>query len=369
MKILYICTFYHQAMIFRDSMDSLEKRGHKVLAFNAVSKGTKIADKYMPIMDEKVIHKECFRKVDRLFFHYKQRKIKKAIDLSICVSDFDLIHSHTLFNGGWAAYQLHKKYGIPYVISVRSTDLNVFLRIPVFQRIARTIVEHAAGVLFLSSAYRDAFLEKCYSEKERARVEQKSEVIPNGLESFWIDHIFKGKKELHTPLELLCVGAIDRNKNVVTTLKAVDQLNAEGIPTHLTAIGQVKDEHIKSILDNNIFSTVIPFLKKEELIDFYRSADVFVMPSLHETFGRVYAEAMTQGLPVVYTRGEGFDGTFADGTIGYGVKAEDVEEIAEAIRRILRDYVAISSACVEKCRVFDWDSIAARLELFYSRAL
>ena len=56
MKILYICTFYHQAMIFRDSMDSLEKRGHKVLAFNAVSKGTKIADKYMPIMDEKVIH-------------------------------------------------------------------------------------------------------------------------------------------------------------------------------------------------------------------------------------------------------------------------------------------------------------------------
>ena len=61
MKILYICTYYHRAMIFRDSMNYLEERGHSVIAFNAVAKGAAIADKYKAIMDEKVVHKECFQ--------------------------------------------------------------------------------------------------------------------------------------------------------------------------------------------------------------------------------------------------------------------------------------------------------------------
>ena len=60
MRILYVCTFYERAMIFRDAMNHLEKRGHNLTAFNAVAKGTKIEEKYKPIMDEKVIHRECF---------------------------------------------------------------------------------------------------------------------------------------------------------------------------------------------------------------------------------------------------------------------------------------------------------------------
>ena len=72
MRILYVCTYYHRAMIFRDSMDYLEKRGHSVLAFNAVAKGAKIDGKYRSIMDEKVIHRDCFNKYDRFLFHWKQ---------------------------------------------------------------------------------------------------------------------------------------------------------------------------------------------------------------------------------------------------------------------------------------------------------
>ena len=37
----------------------------------------------------------------------------------------------------------------------------------------------------------------------------------------------------------------------------------------------------------------------------YRENDIYVMPSIIETFGLVYAEAMSQGLPVIYTRGQG----------------------------------------------------------------
>ena len=45
-----------------------------------VKKGEKVDDKYRGIMDEKVIHSECFYSFDRFFFNIKQNKITKAIE-------------------------------------------------------------------------------------------------------------------------------------------------------------------------------------------------------------------------------------------------------------------------------------------------
>lgn len=369
MRILYICTYYHRAMVFRDSMNYLEARGHSVIAFNAVAEGAKIDDKYKRIMDEKVIHRECFGKFDRFFFHHKQKKIQNSIEQSIRINEFDLIHSHTLFNGGWATYQLHRKYRIPYVVSVRNTDLNVFLKIPMFKRIARTILDNASGVLFLSEAYKEKLLSICYKDTERESIIRKCDVIPNGLEPYWLENISSARDGVHSPLELLCVGKVDKNKNMETTLKVVDILNADGVDTHLTVIGQVLDETVKTLLDNGNNVSVIPYLTKEELINYYRASDIFVMPSFKETFGRVYAEAMTQGVPVIYTRGQGFDGTFEEGSVGYSVKADDVGEIVASIKKIVRNYKTISANCIDKCTIFNWEDISERLEGLYIRAI
>lgn len=356
-------------MVFRDSMNYLEARGHSVIAFNAVAEGAKIDDKYKKIMDDKVIHKECFGKFDRFFFRHKQKKIQDSIEKNIYVRDFDLIHSHTLFNGGWATYQLYRKYGIPYVVSVRNTDLNIFLKIPMFRSIARTILDNASGVLFLSDAYKEKLLSICYKDAERESIIRKCDVIPNGLEPYWLDNISSAKEAIHNPLELLCVGKVDKNKNMETTLKVVDRLNTENVDTHLTVIGQVLDETVKKLLDHGKNVSVISYLTKEELIDYYRAADIFVMPSYKETFGRVYAEAMTQGVPVIYTRGQGFDGTFEDGSVGYSVKADDVEEIVSSINKIIENYKEISANCIDKCTIFNWQDISERLERLYIRAI
>ena len=369
MRILYICTYYHRAMVFRDSMDCLEKRGHSVIAFNAVKKGARIDDKYRAIMDEKVIHRECFSDYDRFFFNIKQQKIIRAIESSVRLTDFDLIHSHMLFNGGWAAYRLNRKYGIPYVVSVRNTDMNVFLKIPLFRTIARIITDNASGVLFLSEAYREKFLDTCYKGDLRDPILRKSDVIPNGLEPFWLGNVGCPREKTHSPLRLLCVGKIDRNKNMATVIQAMGKLNAEGTAAELTVIGQVVDPGVKSLLDSSEHVRVIPYLTKEELIRYYREADVFVMPSFWESFGRVYAEAMTQGVPVIYTRGQGFDGTFPEGTVGYSVKADDAGEVADAIRKVADDFPGISARCVENCRLFDWTEISERLERLYCAAV
>lgn len=356
-------------MVFRDSMNYLERLGHSVTAFNAVAKGTNVDDKYKQIMDDKVIHRECFNKLDRFVFRLKQYKIRKSIEENVEIKGFDLIHSHTLFNGGWAVYHLSKLYGVPYVVSVRNTDLNVFLKIPMFKRIALTIVDNAAGVLFLSESYKEKFLDLCYPGKERETVLNKCDVIPNGLEPFWLDNIADVKDGVHSPLELLCVGKIDKNKNLKTTLQVVDKLSSEGMLIHLTVIGQVLDKDVKLLLEKNSNTTLVPYLSKEALIGYYRSADIFIMPSFSETFGRVYAEAMTQAVPVIYTRGQGFDGMFTEGSVGYSVNANDVEEICVAVRKIIDDYNSISSNCINECHIFNWDTISRRLETLYLNSI
>ena len=70
MKILYLCTFYHRALLFRQQMDTLIKRGHEVKVFSSAQHGEGIAEKFLPIMDDQVVHCECWNKWDPVFIAY-----------------------------------------------------------------------------------------------------------------------------------------------------------------------------------------------------------------------------------------------------------------------------------------------------------
>ncbi|WP_226678989.1 glycosyltransferase family 4 protein [Mesobacillus jeotgali] len=370
MKILYLCTFYHRAMIFRDSMNYLMKLGHEVKAFNAVSYNTKIDDKYKNIMDELVIHQECFTKWDRFLYHLKQRKIFNKLVSSYQVENFDIIHSHTLFNGGYVAYLVKKHFGVPYVVSVRNTDINVFLRLPIFVNIANRIVKDASGVLFLSGSYKEKFLNKYVKSDLRKDIENKSVVISNGLESFWLSNKSQPKRlSDKKSVNLLYVGNIDKNKNITTSIQAIKILIEKGYKVKFTIVGQATDKNILNNIKKEEFVEVIDFLTKEELIKVFRANDIFIMPSIFETFGRVYAESMTQGLPVIYTKGQGFDGIFEDGIVGYGVPSKDAKYISDCIIKILEDYTNISERCIDECEKFDWNYIAESLSRFYFKSL
>ena len=367
MNILFLCTFYHRAMIFHDAIQSLQPLGYKVKVFNAVAKGEKIEEKYRGIMDENVVHCECFQKYDRYTYFHKQRKIRKALLREVEIGSYDLIHSHTFFNGGWVVKRIWKQFGIPYVVTVRNTDLNSFLRVPGFRMIARSIAREAIAIQFLSEAYETAFLQKCFSQSERTAIKEKCRIIVNGAEAFWLENRGKPKSPHSGTLRLICVGKIDRNKNMETVVKVAEARIKKGLDTRLVVIGQVVDPSVYKVLQNNPIVTMIPYQKKETLLQYYRDSDIFVMPSYSESFGRVYVEAMSQGLPVIYTRGQGFDGQFSEGEVGFSVKADDVEEITEAVERILARYEQISANCITACGRFDWNEIAVQLDEFYRK--
>ncbi|HWP43887.1 MAG TPA: glycosyltransferase family 4 protein [Blastocatellia bacterium] len=73
------------------------------------------------------------------------------------------------------------------------------------------------------------------------------------------------------------------------------------------------------------------------LRSFYSRADVFVMPSLYEGYGIVYAEAMRAGLPIIATDGGPASEIVRDGENALLVPPADSVSLARAIGRLARD--------------------------------
>lgn len=74
-----------------------------------------------------------------------------------------------------------------------------------------------------------------------------------------------------------------------------------------------------------------PVRSREALADLYRQSDLFVMPSLRDSFGFVFLEAMTQGVPCIGTDLNAMPEIIDHGRTGYIVPARNPEALADAI--------------------------------------
>jgi glycosyltransferase involved in cell wall biosynthesis len=80
------------------------------------------------------------------------------------------------------------------------------------------------------------------------------------------------------------------------------------------------------------------FVNQSELGKYYIAADVFVFPSLYETWGLVLNEAMQFGLPAVVSSGVGSDPDLViEGRTGYGFAPGDSAALAGHLGRLVSD--------------------------------
>lgn len=301
-----------------------------------------------------------FNDFDRLIFQLKHARILQDVKSKYKMDEYSVIHAHSLFSNGYIAMKLNQQFKIPYIVTVTNTDIHVFFKYMIhLRKMGIQILNNAQRVIFLSSGYRDTLLREYVPENLKTRILQKSVIIPNGVDEYWLQNQFEPKIIQHPDhVKLLYVGTVNKNKNITTTVKAMDCLSDRKIKATLTMVGRVES---KGLFERLIKSKKVDYItrqSKEELIKIYRQHDILVMPSIHETFGLVYAEAMSQGLPVIYTRGQGFDRQFADGVVGYSANCFDASEIATAIQKVVNNYPEFSRNCIENSRVFDWRTIA-----------
>lgn len=354
----YIGTTLHQLMI-----EKLDQLGIDNQVF------VPTYDKHMAVIrpNSNVCVCECFKKWDRIAFDYKQQKIQRALERNISVTDFDVIHAYTLFTDGNCARNLSKKYKIPYVVAVRNTDVNDFFRLmPHLRGRGVQIMRDAAAVFFLSDSYQRQVFEKYIPQKYQKEIREKTQVIPNGIDEFWFENKCEDAKYLDkNAVKLVYAGRIDKNKNIRTTQNAMKILRKQGIETTLTVVGKVQDQKEFKRIQEDVHTTCLPAMSKEELINVYRASDIFVMPSFTESFGLVYAEAMSQGLPVIYSKGQGFDGQFPEGVAGFHVECHNAKACAGAIEKIAMNYQTISRNCILNTEKYQWRAICKQYKKLY----
>lgn len=320
--------------------------------------------------NENVIVSECFKKWDRIIFDYKQRKILKSIEKIYNVKDFSLIHAYTLFTDGNCARTLSKKYNIPYVVAVRNTDVNSFLKLkPYLKNRGIKTMLNAKAVFFLSESYRKQVFDKYVPKKYKEILMQKSHIIPNGIDDFWFNNSCDEIKTLNGHIKLIYAGRIDKNKNILSIQKAMEVLRGKGYSLSLTVVGKIVDKKLFEEIEKNNYTEYVKPQQKEGLLELYRKHDIFIMPSHTESFGLVYVEAMTQGLPVIYSKGQGFDNQFPEGKVGYHVDSNDVLSIANGMEELIKNYNSTVPNVVDCSKVFNWKDIVYKYNKIYEDIL
>lgn len=104
-----------------------------------------------------------------------------------------------------------------------------------------------------------------------------------------------------------------------------------------------------------------PPVARKDLAQWYRAADLVVVPSYSESFGLVALEAQACGTPVVATAVGGLRTAVADGISGVLVDGHDPKAWSSIIVRLLQEpqrRVLLSMGAIEHASHFGWDATA-----------
>lgn len=141
-------------------------------------------------------------------------------------------------------------------------------------------------------------------------------------------------------VRLLAVGRITPQKDYMTLMKAFELLSYSH-NVSLTVVGGVHNKHEKELIDNFLaskdFKDKIKFVDFTENVDeYYKSSDIFVLSSAWEGFGNVIIEAMAYGLPIVSTDCNHGPVEILEGTkYGKLVPVGDFSAMANAISELI----------------------------------
>ncbi|SFM25900.1 Glycosyltransferase involved in cell wall bisynthesis [Gracilibacillus orientalis] len=370
MKILQIATGVSYSKVYNNLFSSFKK--------NAVEFEVYIPqhqDKAVSIITKKEFpfdfySRKIIKPYDKFLYFTKINRMTKDVEDNFDLSSISVIHSHSLFNDGAVAYQIKKKYKIPYIVAIRDTDVNQYFRKAIhLRKKAINILRNAENIIFISKSYEKYVFNKFIPEKHRSELLRKSKVIPNGITDFWLNNKYiKNNKKDNNEFRLIFVGQITKRKNILKIAEASNLLeNKYNKKIDLVIIGEKKDEQYFNKISSIRSFEYIPYLKKEKLINYYRNSDIFVMPSITETFGLVYAEAMSQGLPVIYSKGQGFDGQFEDGEVGYRIDPLNALDIADKIKITIDNKENIMQRCYKNADKFNWNSISKQYLRLYKQ--
>ena len=151
-----------------------------------------------------------------------------------------------------------------------------------------------------------------------------------------------GLARFSTKPRVLYAGLLAQRKGVVALIEASRLLDERGVQHEVVIVGGTPDEGVEAeaIVRRAAEGSRVRLAgpqPHEQMADWYRSADVFCLPSWYEAMPLAVLEAMASGLPVVATAVGDVGRAVHDGVTGLLVQPRDVQALADALQLVVGD--------------------------------
>ena len=279
----------------------------------------------------------------------------------------DVIHAH-VYSAGVPAVLLGMRYRIPTVVTEHSSGFPRGL-VRGLERIkAKFAFEQAALVLPVT--------EDLKRHIERLGIRARFQVVPNVVDTslFSPPTASEVKSEDDSKKRLLTVALLTPIKGIPYLLEALAQLREKRDDFVLDIVGDGPNRAEYEELTRKLgLQDVVRFrgLKtKQEVAEFMRKADVFVLPSEWENLPCVIIEAMASGLPIVATNVGGIP-EMVSNEVGRLAPPGDPEALARALDYMLDHYGEFSSEALARYAQerYSYQAVGRKLDQLYRSVL
>ena len=378
MHILHLAGAYGGSEVYKSLYSAIDRLGIRQTVFVPLNAANHHHIGNNPVdfktQGSKIIYSTILSQHHRALYGLKIKKILSEVKKCVNLDEIDLIHCANLCADGGVAYEIKKQFNIPYISAVRNTDLFAYYKYFFWRRkYFNRVLDNASRCIFLSPKHRE-FMHTRYHKQDS----ENSIVIPNGIDNYYFENSPATQKSLTDKIRLIFAASYSKGKSLREIIEAIAIVRertkldlvldavGDGLPFRKTSPKYAKE--IYELGKKYNWLTLSKYIPKIELAERYRNSDIFIMPSKPETFGLVYVEALTQGLPIIYGKGQGFDGYFDEGVVGYHAEAFDISDIANAIESVIANYTKLTHniSQLNLQASFNWDKIASEYLNIYN---
>ena len=299
------------------------------------------------------------------------REMAAAIEWVHGEAPLDVIHAQYAYPTGLAALVAARRLRVPCVVSVQGGDGHWVGPCCETHRAAMAaVLNHAGAVLIGSASFRDETCEHNDVPPERFTV------VPGATDTDRFTPrpgLGEDLGALRDPPRLLYHGRVDLRKGLGELLAALPAVRAAvpGVTLTVSGIGPDVGAVAAQVEGLGLTGavTLAGYAAYDEAPDRLRGGDLFVSPTYSEGFSNTILEAMASGLPVVSTRAVGVVDCLTDGQNGLLVPVGAVDELADAVVRLLGDESLrrrlAARALADVRRLYSWRAVGARIQAVY----
>lgn len=238
--------------------------------------------------------------------------------------NIDLIHSH-FTETSYAIAKFNKDYNYPYIISEHSSSINKenILDIPYAKReMAKYAYENCDKLIVGSPFFRD-------------RIHRNFHIEPIVMPTISETDLFKvGKKDINRQAyKIVSTGNLKKSKGHREVIEAFGK-SLKNKDAKLYIFGGGEDyNYLKALIEKLDLEKQVflrGYISIEDIAKEYKDADLFVLASHSETYGKAYIEAMKAGLPVISTTNGGSE-HFINEDNGLVVPVENVDKLKDGL--------------------------------------